>query len=103
MGGAAETIGATVNAAAIAIYRMVESDIRTVVTADDGACFGLFENLNSGRGRLTNPLDGVIKPGIRRVRDVTHTCNLVLSTQHSIRGSDSGFKSWYARIPRTGR
>jgi hypothetical protein len=46
-----------VYAAAIAVDRVIETDIRTVVVRDDVARLGLFKHFERGLGRLANPLN----------------------------------------------
>src|SRR2546428_9862905 len=74
----AETIRAAVDAASIAIDRVVECHVRAVVPADDRARFSLFKYFDPGGGRLANPFDRVRQPGIWRIFDVAHVCNPVL-------------------------
>src|SRR6266481_10153624 len=84
MRGPAETIGTTMGATAIAIDRVIESNVGTVVAADDRARLGLFKYFDLRGGRLANPLDRVGQPGIRRIFDVAHVCNPVLWMKHRI-------------------
>src|SRR5207249_3774493 len=80
----AETISATVDAASIAIDRVVECHIGAVVPADDRARFSLFKYFDLGGGRLANPFDRMSQPRVRWVFDVAHVCNLVLSMKQII-------------------
>ncbi len=80
----AEAIGAAVHASAIAVHRMIESDVGTVVTADDRARLSLFKDFDLRGGWLTDPFNGMRQPGIRWIVDVAHLCNRVLSMQQSI-------------------
>src|SRR5439155_22320478 len=84
----AETIGAAVDAASIAIDRVVECHVRAVIVADDRARFSLFKYFDLGGGRLADPFDRVRQPGIWRIFDVTHACNPVLSMRQD--GSRGG-------------
>src|SRR2546427_3803090 len=80
----AETISATVDAASIAIDRVVEGHVRAVVPADDRARFSLFKYFDLGGGRFADPFDGVRQPGIWRIFDVAHACNPVLSMKQIV-------------------
>src|SRR5258708_13256576 len=84
----AETIRASVRTAAIAVHRVIESHVGTVVRADDCARFSLFKDFDFRSGWLADPFDGMRQPGIRWIVDVAHLCNRVLSMQHSI--TDAG-------------
>src|SRR3989442_4340097 len=75
----AETIGAAMDAASIAIDRVVECHIGAVVPADDRARFSLFKYFDLGGRWFTDPFDRVRQPGIWRIFDVAHACNPVLS------------------------
>ena len=80
----AETIGTAVHATAIAIYRMIESDVRAVVAADDRTRLSFFEDFDLGLRRLADPFDGMSEPGIGWICDVAHGCNRVLSMKQRI-------------------
>ena len=69
---AAEAIGAGVRASPVAVDGIIEADIRALVMRDDGARFRLFKDFDSGFGRLAQPLDRVLEPGIGRIFYVTH-------------------------------
>src|SRR5205807_9111402 len=75
----AETIRAAVDAAAIAIDRVVECYVRAVIVADDRTRFRLFKYFDLGGGRLANPFDRMRQPRVRWILDVAHVCNYVLS------------------------
>ena len=79
-----ETISAAVDAAAIAIDRVVECHVGAVIVADDRTRFRLFKYFDLGGGRLANPFDRMHQPGIWRIFDVAHACNLVLSVKQMI-------------------
>jgi len=55
----AEAVGAAVNAASIAVERVIKAHIRTVVVAYDRAGSCLFKDFEPGFGRFTQPLDGM--------------------------------------------
>src|SRR5205823_10426219 len=80
----AKAVGATVNAAAIAVDRIIERDIGTVVAADDRASFGFFKDFDLRRRRFSDPFDRVAEPRIWRIIDGPHACNLVLSMKRRI-------------------
>src|SRR2546427_7042372 len=84
----AETIGAAMDAASIAIDRVVECHVRAVIVADDRARFSLFKYFDLGGRRFADPFDRVRQPGIWRIFDVAHACNPVLSMRQD--GSRSG-------------
>src|SRR5437870_523919 len=67
------------DAASIAIDRVVECHIGAVVPADDRARFSLFKYFDLGGRWFTDPFDRVRQPGIWRIFDVAHACNPVLS------------------------
>ena len=54
---AAETIGATVNAAAITIDGVIKANVRAVVVRDDLARLSFFEDFELRFGRLAQPFD----------------------------------------------
>src|SRR5207245_11751232 len=93
----AKTIRATVHASAIAVHRMIESHVGTVVAADDRARFGLFKDFDLSGGWLTDPFNGMRQPGIRWIVDVAHLCNRVLSMQQSI-AEGGGFWRMKVRV-----
>ena len=80
----AETIRAAVRASAIAVHRMIESHVGTVVATDDRASFSLFKDFDLRGGWFTDPFYGMRQPGIRWIVHVAHLCNRVLSMQHRI-------------------
>src|SRR2546423_1296214 len=80
----AETISAAVDAAAIAIDRVVECHVGAVIVADDRTRFRLFKYFDLGGGRLANPFYRMHQPGIWRIFDVAHACNPVLSMKQMI-------------------
>src|SRR2546430_8544376 len=80
----AETVGATMDAAAIAVDRVVKSHVGTVIAADDRARLGFFKHFDFCGGRFADPFDRVRQPGIWRIFDVAHACNLVLSVKQMI-------------------
>src|SRR5260370_34234473 len=80
----AEAIGAAVHASAIAVHRMIESDVGTVVTADDRARLSLFKDFDLRGGWVPGPFNRKRQPGGRGVVYVAHLCHSVPSTQQSI-------------------
>jgi hypothetical protein len=56
-----------VNAAAVTVDCVIETDVRTIVVSDDVARLSLFKHFERCLGRLANPLDRVAQPGIWRV------------------------------------
>ena len=80
----AETISAAMRAAALTIDRVIEGHVRTIVAADNRAGLSLFKNFDLRGGRFANPFHRMDQPGVRRVFDVTHVCNPVLSMKHRI-------------------
>src|SRR5918997_3837407 len=70
-----EAVGAGVRAAAVDVDRVVEAHVGAVVVVDDGAGGGLLEDLLSGFGRLTDPLDVREQPRVGRVLDGAHRRN----------------------------
>ena len=80
----AETIRAAVNTSAITIDGIIEGDVRTIVAADDGARFCLFENFDFRRRRFADPFDRLSQPRIRWISDEAHVCNSVLSMQQRV-------------------
>src|SRR5260370_11046469 len=89
----AEAIGAAVHASAIAVHRMIESDVGTVVTADDRARFGLFKDFDLRGGGVTHPFHGMRPPGHSCMFDGTPLCNPGLS----IRPRQTGWRALWCR------
>jgi hypothetical protein len=55
--GPAEAISAAVNAAAITVDGVIESDVRTIVVSDDVTSLCLFKHFELGFRRFAYPLD----------------------------------------------
>ena len=61
---AAKAVRATMNAATITIYRVVETHVGAIVVGDDAARFSFFEDLEFSLGWFAHPLDRVGEPGL---------------------------------------
>src|SRR5882762_7288426 len=80
---ARETVSATMNAAAVAVDRVVKANVRAVVVGNYSPGLSFFKDFELRFRRFTEPFNRMRQPGIGRIFDGMHDCKLVLSMQQA--------------------